>query len=244
MDEYAIQVNNISKTFNLDQRKGLSKIINRVKNNNTSKKLKVLDNISFQVKKGEILGILGLNGSGKSTLLRIIAGVYHPDTGCVKINGKLSPLLQLGTGFQYELNARDNIIMNGMLLGLSKKEILQKVEPIIRYSELEKFSNMPLKHYSNGMRARLAFSTALQVDPDILLVDEILAVGDWMFKSKSYASFLNFKKNKKTILYATHSLQKISELSDKVLLLHKGQIVMVGDPKEVLTKYKEITSKQ
>ena len=244
MDEFAIQVNNISKTFNLDQRKGISKIINRTKNNNTSKKLKVLDNISFQVKAGEILGILGLNGSGKSTLLRIIAGVYHPDTGFVKINGKLSPLLQLGAGFQHELNARDNIIMNGMLMGLSKEEIQQRVEPIMRYSELEKFSNLPIKHYSSGMRARLAFSTALQVDPDILLVDEILAVGDWVFKLKSYESFLNFKKNKKTILYATHSLDKISELSDNVLLLHKGQIVMLGEPKEVINKYKEISSKK
>jgi len=244
MDEFAIQVNNISKTFNLDQRKGISKIINRTKNNNTSKKLKVLDNISFQVKEGEILGILGLNGSGKSTLLRIIAGVYHPDTGFVNINGKLSPLLQLGAGFQHELNARDNIIMNGMLMGFSKEEIQQRVEPIIRYSELEKFSNLPIKHYSNGMRARLAFSIALQVDPDILLVDEILAVGDWMFKKKSYEAFLNFKKNKKTILYATHSLDKISELSDRVLLLHKGQIVMIGEPNEVVKKYKEISSKK
>jgi len=187
---------------------------------------------------------LGLNGSGKSTLLRIIAGVYHPDTGFVNINGKLSPLLQLGAGFQHELNARDNIIMNGMLMGFSKEEIQQRVEPIIRYSELEKFSNLPIKHYSNGMRARLAFSIALQVDPDILLVDEILAVGDWMFKLKSYEAFLNFKKNKKTILYATHSLDKISELSDKVLLLHKGQIVMLGEPNEVVKKYKEISSKK
>ena len=201
-----------------------------------------LDDISFQVKKGEFLSIIGLNGSGKTTLLRIIAGVYQPNSGSVIISGRLSPLLQLGAGFQHDLNARDNIIMNGMLLGFSKSYIEAKVEKILNYAELEKFSNLPLKHFSSGMRARLAFSTAMQVDPEILLVDEILSVGDKDFRKKSYETFFSYKKNKKTIIHATHNLEKIPELSDRVLLIHKGKIVMLGEPELVIKKYHEVRS--
>jgi len=241
MDELAVSVNNITKIFKMDQRKGISKIT-KEKNSNSHKTLTALENISFELKKGEILGILGLNGSGKTTLLRVIAGVYKPDFGSVKIYGKLSPLMQLGAGFQGDLNAYENIIMNGMLLGISKSEIKKRVSKILQFSELEKFSNMKLKHFSSGMRSRLAFATAIQVDPDILLVDEILSVGDWTFRKKCYETFLSFKKNNKTILHSTHNLEMLSEFSDKILLLHKGQNIMIGEPNEVIKKFKDIKS--
>jgi len=240
MVDDALIINKVSKTFKIDQRKGISKITKNKQSFSKLKTLKALDDISFQVKKGEILGIIGLNGSGKTTLLRIIAGIYIPDSGYVKVNGRLSPLLQLGAGFLGDLIAKENIIMNGMLLGFSKSSIETKIDNIIQFAELEKFSNLKLKHYSSGMRARLAFATAIQVEPDILLVDEILSVGDRVFKEKSYEAFLSFKKNQKTILYATHNLEKLAELSDQVMLLHKGSIETIGKPEAVIKKYKEI----
>ena len=242
MNNIAVKVDKVSKTFNINQSRGILKLIKKNSNHTKNEKILALDKISFTVAQGEILGVIGLNGSGKTTLLRLIAGVYKTDSGSIKVNGRLSPLLQLGTGFQGDLNARENVIMNAMLLGISKSEIAAKVDSIIQYAELEKFSNLKLKHFSTGMRARLAFSTAMQIDPDILLIDEILSVGDRLFRQKSYESLLSFKKNKKTIVHATHSFEKLSEFSDRVLLLHKGQIVMIGEPKEVIKKYTEIKS--
>ncbi len=239
MEDIAISVNKVSKIFKLDKPLGVSKIVNQ-SSNNQNKILEALNEITFTVHKGEVLGIIGLNGSGKTTLLRVIAGVYKPTSGYVEVNGRLSPLLQLGTGFQGDLDARDNIIMNGMLLGISKSDITKKVENIIQYAELEKFVNMKLKHYSTGMKARLAFATAMQIDPDILLVDEVLAVGDKDFQKKSYETFLSFRKNKKTILHATHNLDKLSKFSDRVLLLDKGKIVIIGNPDEVIRKYHDV----
>lgn len=239
MKDIVISVNKVSKIFKLDKPLIVSKIVNQ-SSNNQNKILEALNEITFTVPKGEVLGIIGLNGSGKTTLLRVIAGVYKPTSGYVEVNGRLSPLLQLGTGFQGDLDARDNIIMNGMLLGISKSDITKKVENIIQYAELEKFVNMKLKHYSTGMKARLAFATAMQIDPDILLVDEVLAVGDKDFQKKSYETFLSFRKNKKTILHATHNLDKLSEFSDRVLLLDKGKIVIIGNPNEVIRKYHDV----
>lgn len=239
MEDIVISVNKVSKIFKLDKPLVVSKIVNQ-SSNNQNKILEALNEITFTVPKGEVLGIIGLNGSGKTTLLRVIAGVYKPTSGYVEVNGRLSPLLQLGTGFQGDLDARDNIIMNGMLLGISKSDITKKVENIIQYAELEKFVNMKLKHYSTGMKARLAFATAMQIDPDILLVDEVLAVGDKDFQKKSYETFLSFRKNKKTILHATHNLDKLSEFSDRVLLLDKGKIVIIGNPNEVIRKYHDV----
>jgi len=239
MENIVVNVSNVSKTFKIDKPKGISALIKKNLNSKQLKKLVAVNNISFSVKQGEIIGIIGLNGSGKTTLLRLIAGVYTPDTGSITINGKLSPLLQLGAGFQGELVGRENIIMNGMLLGIPKSEIEQKAESIMQYAELEKFSNLKLKHYSSGMKARLAFSTAMQITPDILLVDEIQAVGDKEFKKKSNEAFLSFKNDKKTILHATHTTEKLSEYCDRILLLHQGQMVGIGNPDEMLKKYSE-----
>jgi len=238
----AVIVENITKTFKSNVSKSMVRKLKNQFSPNNPKPFVALDDISFRVKRGEILGIIGVNGSGKSTLLRILAGVYKPTSGSVQINGRLSPLMQLGAGFQEELVAKENIIINGMLLGLSKQEIQEKIPSVIQYAELENFQNLRLKHYSSGMKARLAFATAMQIDPDILLVDEIMAVGDKNFIKKSYETFLSLKKRKKTIIHATHALGKLSEFSDKVLLLHKGKTIMLGEPEEVVKKYSEIKS--
>jgi len=242
MEDFALNLKNVSKTFKIEKPKGISNIVKGAIKQNSRKTILALDNISLSVPRGEILSIIGPNGSGKTTLLRTIAGVYKPSQGSIEINGSLSPLMQLGAGFQPELNTVDNIIINGMLLGFSKNSILQKVNDIIEYAELEKFSNLKLKHFSSGMRARLAFSISMQLDPDILLVDEILSVGDKNFRKKSYETFFSLKKSNKTILHSTHNLDKLSEFSDKLLLLHKGKIVMLGNPEEVIKRYKDIKS--
>jgi len=226
----SIEVVNISKRFRLSDKKS--------KRNNEFWALK---DINFSVSKGEMLGIIGLNGSGKTTLLRVISGIFKPTSGKILSSGIIAPILHIGTGFNGELNARDNILAYGMLLGFSKKEILSKTDEIIKFAGIEGFEEMKLSHYSSGMKARLAFSTVKEIDPDILLVDEILAVGDKIFKEKSFEAFIDFKKKGKTILYTTHSLTKISDLCDRVLLLHHGKMIAIGDPNEIVEKYKEIT---
>jgi len=238
MNEIAIYVKNISKIFKLSKPFGISTIIHS--NSKQQKTLTALDEITFSVNKGEVLGIIGLNGSGKTTLLRIIAGVYQPTNGTVEVNGQLSSLMQLGTGFHGDLDAGENIVMNGMLLGISKTEITANVESILEFAELEKFAYMKLKYFSSGMRARLAFATAMKIDSDILLMDEVLSVGDKDFQKKSYESFLSFTKKNKTIIHATHNLNRLSEFSNRVLLLHEGRKVMIGEPDEVIQSYKKL----
>jgi len=238
MEEKAVIVQNVSKIFKLAKPITNSQIDSN--NSNQQKTLQALDDITFDVNKGEILGIIGLNGSGKTTLLRIISGVYKPSSGSVNVNGQLSSLMQLGIGFHGDLDAPENIVMNGMLLGISKSEITGKVKTILKYAELEKFSSMKLKHFSSGMRARLAFATAIQINPDILLLDEILSVGDKDFQQKSYESFLSFTKNNKTIIHATHNLNRLKEFSDRVLLLHQGRMITIGKPDQVIQRYMQL----
>jgi len=243
MTENAINLEKISKSFNLN--KGGS-IFNRLENirSTEEKKILALDNVSFQVSKSEVFAIIGLNGSGKTTLLRTIAGIYYPDSGTVTVNGRLAPLLHLGTGFQGELPAKDNIIMSGMLLGLSKLEITKKIESIIEFAELQKFRSMKLKHYSSGMRLRLAFATSLQINPDIILMDEALAVGDKVFREKSFEAFKKFKENGKTIVFTTHNLGNLTNFCDRVLLIDEGKLIMIGNPKDVIERYDQITKKK
>ncbi len=231
----AIILKNVTKNFKLEKPFWSKSTLEQYTN------LVALENVSLSIKKGEMLGVIGLNGSGKTTLLRIIAGIYRPTSGSIKVQGKIAPVLSIGTGFNNELNAKDNVISYGILLGLQKNEIVAKIDQIIEFADLQKFRHMKLGRYSTGMRARLAFSTVLQVDPDILLVDEVLAVGDIVFKEKSYEEFLKFKNEGKTIVYTTHNLDKISDLSDRVLLLHKGKVEMLGNPQDVIEKYIEIT---
>jgi len=239
MNQIALDIKNISKKFSLNKPQGLS--LSRDKSSSKQNQLVALDDVSFSVSKGEILGIIGLNGSGKTTLLRIISGIYQPDSGSVSVYGKLTPILQIGTGFQGDLNANDNIMMNGLLMGMKKSEIVKKIPSIMQFSELEKFSKMNLKHFSSGMRARLAFATAIQVNFDILLLDEVLSVGDKIFREKCYDTFMSMKRERKTILHTTHNIQKLAKFSDRVLLLHQGKLVKIGKPYEILEMYNEIT---
>lgn len=243
MSDVAIELQNVTKTFNMDKTKGISRLLKRNDDKKINNRLVALDYISFNISKGETISLLGLNGSGKTTLLRIIAGIYKPDSGSVHLYGRLAPLLQIGIGFHDDLDTSENIVMYGMLLGLTKFEIKNKIDDILEFAELERFRNMKLKNFSAGMRARLGFSTSLQINPDILLVDEILAVGDAAFREKSFEAFLSFKKNQKTIVYATHDLNMVSELSDRIILLHEGKIVKIDKPSIVLPTYQEIISK-
>jgi len=244
MNSNIIELKNVTKTFSLNRTEGIFKIIKKVTSIFADqKKLIALDNISFAVSRGEVLVIIGRNGGGKTTLLRIISGIYTPDSGQVQINGRMAPLLQIGVGFQNELDAKENIIISAMLSGMSKSEISSKVTTILEYAGLKEFSEMQLKYYSTGMRSRLAFSTAIQLDPDILLVDEVLAVGDQEFRKKSFEEFLSFKQRGKTVIYTTHNLDSILHLADRVLLIDKGKVIMIGNPKDVIQKYNELTKK-
>jgi len=241
MEGKVIEVNQVSKIFNTNK--------NSLKNflgfgDSPNSTIRALENVSFTAEKGEVIGIIGLNGSGKSTLLRIISGIYNPTSGSVRVNGIMAPLLQLGIGFHKELVASENIVMYGMLLGMNKDEIIDKIPQIIKFAELEKFSKLKLKHYSSGMQTRLAFSIALQIDPDILIIDEILAVGDIKFKEKSFEAFRSFKEKGKTILYATHNLRSLPDLCDRVLLMHKGKVLDFDNPNEAIKKYQQISKEK
>ena len=237
MIQDAVKVNNITKTFAL-KNSLISKILSgNLRGKNKSAKIIALDNVSFSVSKGEVFGIIGRNGSGKTTLMRIISGIYIPDSGSVSVNGKITPLLQMGLGFQDEFRALDNIITYGMFLGYKKSEIKKKVDEIIEFAELEKFSDMKLKHYSSGMRSRLAFAIMIQVQSDILVMDEPLTAGDYLFKQKCLDIIPQFKKSGKTILFTTHSEKMLSKICDRVMLLDQGKVVTIGKPDEVYQMY-------
>ncbi len=238
-----LSLEHVSKSFKVKRPQGLIGLAKELSHRFSGERLVVLDDVSFEVEKGEILGIIGRNGSGKTTLLKIISGIYQPNQGSVRIEGKISPLLSIGTGFHRELKAEENIILAGMLLGLEKSEIKKRVSKIIEFAELQDMKEMKLKHYSSGMKARLAFATALQIEPDILLVDEILSVGDMRFRRKGYNEFLKFKEEKKTILFVSHSMGAIKKLCDRVILLDFGKVVDIGLPEDIVKKYEEISMK-
>jgi lipopolysaccharide transport system ATP-binding protein len=244
--ENSIEVDHVSKKFKIyhEKRNSIFEVVFGFMNRNLHvENLTVLDDVTFSVKKGETLGIIGKNGSGKSTLLRLISKIYRPDSGTVKTDGSIVPLLQLGIGFQPELTAIDNIIIYGILLGFTKPWIKSKVPEILQYAELERFADTKIKNFSSGMYARLAFSTAIQVDPDILIVDEILAVGDAEFKQKCNKSFNEIKKKGRTILFVSHDSRQVLEISDRVMLLNQGKLEKIGDPNEVVNYYLASTRK-
>lgn len=204
-----------------------------------------LENVSFKVEKGSTFGVIGENGSGKSTLLKIIAGITKPTSGKVEVNGKVSALIELGAGFHPEISGRENIYINGIMLGLSKKEINEKFEEIIRFAELEDFIDAPVKTYSSGMYMRLGFSIAINVNPDILLIDEVLAVGDAAFIPKCLDRIDDFRRRKKTILFVSHDLSTVEKVCDRVAWLKNGRVKTIGDPKRVIDAYlQDVTDKQ
>ncbi len=189
-----------------------------------------------------MFGIIGKNGAGKTTLLRIISGIYRPDKGTVTVNGTLTPLLGLGVGFEIDLTAKTNIMRYGMILGFKKNEIMEKIDDIIQFAELEKFADTKLKNFSTGMYQRLAFSTAMQIDPDILLIDEAIFAGDLGFQQKCFDSIQKFKQRKKSIILVSHDMRPIEEHCDRAMLLNKGRIESIGESKQVIEDYKRILS--
>ncbi|PYZ95879.1 ABC transporter [Alteribacter lacisalsi] len=198
-----------------------------------------LRDISFDVHKGEVLGIIGRNGSGKSTLLKILSGLIEPDEGSVRLHQQTPVLLSLGAGFDPELSGIDNIYLNGLFLGQSKKKIDEKLEEILDYADIGNFVYKPVRTYSSGMKARLAFSTAITLDPDILLIDEILGVGDQQFKEKSKETILEKIRQDRTVILVTHSAGLVKEICERVVWIHKGEQKAVGSTKDVLPQYNE-----
>lgn len=199
-----------------------------------------LKGISFSIENGEVLGIIGRNGSGKSTTLKIIAGVYRPTTGKVTVNGRVAALIELGAGFHGDLTGRENIVINGLILGLTRRQIKECEERIIEFAELGDFIDTPVKQYSSGMFMRLGFSIATEVDPDILLIDEILAVGDEAFQEKCHQRIQEFLKRGKTIVFVSHSMESVKQLCTRAILLNEGNLIADGTPDEVYRKYGEI----
>jgi ABC-type polysaccharide/polyol phosphate transport system ATPase subunit len=237
----AIQVGGVSKSFRIphEQRVFFKEYFLHPFRRTTYERNDALQSVTFTVEAGEFFGVFGPNGSGKSTLLRILAGIYVPDRGRVRVNGLLSPFIELGVGFNVELNARDNICVNATLAGLTKRQIDEKFDEILAFSELERFVDQKLKNYSSGMLMRLAYSIAIQIPFDVLLLDEVLAVGDESFQEKCFATFERFKAERKTVVLVTHQLDLLNRFCDRVLLLEGGTARAVGSPEQVLETYRE-----
>ena len=238
-EELAIQVDGLSKAFRIYARP-VDLVKEIVLRRPVHRELWALKDVSFQVKKGEVMGIIGRNGSGKSTLLKILTGVLDMTHGEVTVNGKVSSILELGTGFHLEYSGRQNIFMGGLCLGMLRKEIENRLNWIIDFSELHDFIDQPLRTYSTGMKARLAFSTAISMDPDILFVDEALSVGDVKFNRKCYNTINQFREMGRTILLVSHDLNIVSSFCNKTILLDHGRIVAHGDPRDVTRIYHQL----
>ena len=246
MLENLINVKNVSKKFRLYHEKRTTlyeSITGSINRNPHYETLQVLDNVSFNVKKGESFGIVGRNGSGKTTLLRILSHIYQPDNGSVETNGTVIPVLALGLGFHPELTAIKNIYQSSILLGISKNEISEKIDDIIKFAGLEKFADTKIKNFSSGMSMRLAFATAVQVDPAVLLLDEVIAVGDINFQKKCLDVMLDFKKRGKSIVLVSHDSASVKELCDRAMFLKDGRIESIGAVATVLGSYENYMGK-
>lgn len=213
-----------------------------IKQMRNQRSLIALDNVSFEVHPSETFGIIGKNGSGKSTLLKLIAGVLKPSSGKITVNGIVSPLLELGAGFHPDLTGRENVILNGILLGMTKREIKERFQTIVEFSELEAFIEQPIRTYSSGMYVRLAFSVAVHTDPKILLVDEVLAVGDAGFQKKCIQKMDELRQRATTMVFVSHDLAAIKRMCDRVALLDNGQLLTIGKPDEVVNEYQRLLS--
>lgn len=243
--EYAVDIEGLYKSFKLphERHSGIKQLL--VSSNKRKKGYEtqhVLKDMSFKIKKGEFFGIVGRNGSGKSTLLKLLAGIYTPDKGSVRINGSLTPFIELGVGFNPELTGRENIFLNGALLGFSHKEMEAMYDDIVDFSELRDFMSQKLKNYSSGMQVRLAFSIAIRADSDILLLDEVLAVGDEAFQRKCFSYFAELKKRKKTVILVTHAMGSVQQFCDRAMLVNKGEIAYIGSTSKVAQMYREENS--
>lgn len=237
--EVAIQISHLNKVYKL-----YDKLRDRLKDafgfKSSCKLHYALRDVSLSVYKGETVGIIGTNGSGKSTILKIITGVLHPTEGQCKVNGRISALLELGAGFNQEYNGIENIYLNGTMMGFSDKEIEEKIPAILEFADIGDYVYQPVKSYSSGMFVRLAFAVAINIDPEILIVDEALSVGDIFFQAKCYHKFEEFKKLGKTIVFVSHDLNSVSKYCDRVFLLNQGRLLGEGDPKTMIDAYKQV----
>jgi ABC-2 type transport system ATP-binding protein len=237
--EIAIEVKNLHKSFRLPTEASSElkqKVVNLFKGIKGYKEQRVLRGVSFAVNKGDFFGIVGRNGSGKSTLLKILSGIYEPNSGSIHVNGSLVPFIELGVGFNPELTGRENVYMNGALLGLSTKEVDAMYDEIVDFAELHDFMNQKLKNYSSGMQVRLAFSIAIRSKSDILILDEVLAVGDVAFQEKCNAYFMS-RKGKQTIVLVTHSMDSVKTYCNKALIIEDGKVLKYGSPNDVANEY-------
>ncbi|MFZ2916257.1 MAG: ABC transporter ATP-binding protein, partial [Streptococcus suis] len=238
--EIALKVESVSKTFKLPTESTQSlrtTLVNYFRGIKGYKEQQVLKDISFEVEKGDFFGIVGRNGSGKSTLLKIISQIYVPEKGKVSVNGTLVPFIELGVGFNPELTGRENIYLNGALLGFTRSEIDAMYDDIVEFAELEEFMDQKLKNYSSGMQVRLAFSIAIKAEGDILVLDEVLAVGDEAFQRKCFEYFASLKKQKKTVILVTHDMASVQRFCTKAMMIDSGEISIIGDPNMVAGKY-------
>lgn len=235
----AVEVVDVAKSFRLphQRRTTLKEYFLHPFTRSTYEVQHAVEGVSFTIEKGEFFGIIGPNGSGKSTLLKIVAGIYRQDRGTVRLSGLLSPFIELGVGFNPELTARDNVRINGTLLGLSRNELARRFDDIVEFAGLERFIDQKLKNFSSGMQVRLAYSIAIQVDFDILLLDEVLAVGDQEFQDKCLATFRGFREAGKTVIFVSHDLDSVERYCDRALLMRGGRPQLLGAPSEVIAAY-------
>ena len=242
-DEYAIIVEDVHKTFNvyLDKANTIKEKLLFLFSRNRKEKREVLKGINLKIKKGESVALIGVNGGGKSTLLKLMTKIIYPNKGKITINGKLTSLLELGAGFHPDFSGRENIYFNASIFGLTKKEIDERLDDIIEFSELKDYIDNPVRTYSSGMFMRLAFSVAINVNADILLIDEILSVGDQHFQDKCYKKMKELTEQGKTMVFVTHSLQSVSQLCSRAVWLHEGKIKLDGNSNEVISAYVEAT---
>lgn len=245
MNDVVIKVDNVSKLYKLyDKPSDRLKEALGLSKKKRYKEHYALNNVSFDVHKGETVGIIGTNGSGKSTILKIITGVLNQTSGEVIINGRISALLELGAGFNMEYTGLENVYLNGTMIGFTREEIDAKLQDILDFADIGDFINQPVKTYSSGMFVRLAFAVAINIDPEILIVDEALSVGDVFFQAKCYKKFEEFKEKGKTVLFVSHDLGSISKYCDRVVLLNKGEKLAEGTPREMVDLYKKVLTKQ
>lgn len=239
-DDIAIKVDDVTKTFKLPHDKNTSiksAVLNFYKTKKSFERQIALSNISFDIKKGEFFGIVGKNGSGKSTLLKILAGIYAPNEGSVHINGKLTPFIELGVGFSPELTGRENVFLNGALLGFSRDEMEAMYDSIVDFAEIRRFMDQKLKNYSSGMQVRLAFAIAIRAESEILLIDEVLAVGDAAFQKKCYDYFYKIKKEHRTVIFVTHDMSAVQTYCDRALMIQNSKVVAIGTPRDIALQY-------
>lgn len=242
-EEYKIIVDNVYKQFNVyvDKANTIKEKLLFLFSRNKKQKREILKGINLKIKKGEVVALIGTNGSGKSTLLKLMTQIIYPNKGRIITNGKLTSLLELGAGFHQDFSGRENIYFNASIFGLTRKEIDERIDEIIDFSELKDFIDNPVRTYSSGMFMRLAFSVAINVDADILLIDEILSVGDEHFQNKCFEKMRELKKQGKTMVFVTHSMKAVTELCDRAVWLYQGNIKMDGNTKEVVDEYIKVT---